>query len=144
MYWKGQTTTASAEVIPRIASSLSNVLANKDNTKKDAISEPADVSDGTTTKSGSKTNHVLEKSDESHLVEDRALERLGRLLSASTSLFSNFKLDLNTNEKETKVVSQEIDGSANSNDDVISTSDTSSHLWQGIAGQGNNITSIIA
>ena len=120
-------------------------MANKDNPKKDAISEHADVSDGTTTNSGSKTNHVLKKSDESHLVEDRALERLGRLLSASTSIFSNFRLDRNTNETEKEVVNQEVDGTSanNNNDDVISTSDTSSHLWQGIAGQGNNMTSII-
>ena len=101
-----------------------------------------EVSERPTKIETNKTNHVLEKSDESHIVEDRALERLGRLLSASTSIFSNFRLDRDTTEKEVKVVNHEVDGNANNNDDVISTSDTSSHLWQGIAGQGNNMTSI--
>ena len=76
---------------------------------------------------------MLRNSDESHLVEDRALERLGKLLSASASIFSapdahstsqtNGKLD----DKDASFHSQ--------SEDLMSNSDTSSHLWQGIGGK---------
>ena len=74
-------------------------------------------------------NRVLQNSEESHAVEDRALERLGRLLSASASIFSHREAP---NLKETERKHDEaINGSQNINEEG---SDTSSHLWQGISG----------
>ena len=76
---------------------------------------------------------MLRNSDESHLVEDRALERLGKLLSASASIFSAPDVHATSqtsgkqDEKEASFHSQ--------SEDLMSTSDTSSHLWQGISGK---------
>ena len=83
----------------------------------------------TTSKKVEATNQVLRDSNVSHLVEDRALERLGRLLSASASIFSS-KAD---DEFETKDASETMIQN-NNGEDLMSTSDTSSHLWQGISG----------
>ena len=84
------------------------------------------------------TDKILEKSGESHRVEDRALERLGRLLSASSNLF-------NRSQPNEGNIGKNVDGHANNDrnngnnsDDVISTSDTSSHLWQGVGGIDNS------
>ena len=74
-------------------------------------------------------NRVLQNSEESHAVEDRALERLGRLLSASASIFSHREAP---NLKETERKNDEANNSSqNTNEEG---SDTSSHLWQGISG----------
>ena len=67
---------------------------------------------------------MLRNSDESHLVEDRALERLGKLLSASASIFS--APDVHTTSQTS--------GKLDEKEDLMSTSDTSSHVWQGISG----------
>lgn len=65
------------------------------------------------------------------------MERLGRLLSASASIFSS-KVDEDPETKETSEISQSkfIDTNipSNTSEDMMSTSDTSSHLWQGISG----------
>ena len=66
------------------------------------------------------------------------MERLGRLLSASASIFSS-KVD---EDPETKDSSDILQGKiidttsvpSNTSEDMMSTSDTSSHLWQGISG----------
>ena len=105
------------------------------------MTKPNNTSDSkikeTTSPSTATTNQVLKDSNESHLVEDRALERLGRLLSASASIFSS-RVDV---DDETKEASKELHEKLNdtmvqnnNNEDVMSTSDTSSHLWQGISG----------
>ena len=105
------------------------------------MTKPNNTSDSkikeTTSPSTATTNQVLKDSNESHLVEDRALERLGRLLSASASIFSS-RVDV---DDETKEASKELHEKSNdmmvhnnNNEDVMSTSDTSSHLWQGISG----------
>ena len=83
----------------------------------------------TTSKKVEATNQVLRDSNVSHLVEDRALERLGRLLSASASIFSS-KAD---DDFETKDAPETMIQN-NNGEDLMSTSDTSSHLWQGISG----------
>ena len=108
------------------------------------MTKPNNTSDSkikeTTSPSTATTNQVLKDSNESHLVEDRALERLGRLLSASASIFSS-RVDV---DDETKEASKELHEKLNdtmvqnnNNEDVMSTSDTSSHLWQGISGNMN-------
>ena len=86
----------------------------------------------TTSVSENTTNQVLKNSDESHLVEDRALERLGRLLSASASIFSP-RENQNLTQVENNLEENDLTIQSN-NEDLISTSDTSSHLWQGISG----------
>ena len=83
----------------------------------------------TTSKKVEPTNRVLRDSNASHLVEDRALERLGRLLSASASIFSS-KADEDFKIKD----APETMIQNNNGEDLMSTSDTSSHLWQGISG----------
>ena len=78
---------------------------------------------------------MLRNSDESHLVEDRALERLGKLLSASASIFSS--RDHQNIAQGDNTVDEKEASFHNHNDDLMSTSDTSSHLWQGISGNIN-------
>ena len=62
-------------------------LIKKSNGNDD--SKDIEKSPNTTSKKEDATNQVLRDSNVSHLVEDRALERLGRLLSASASIFSS-------------------------------------------------------
>ena len=92
----------------------------------------------TTSLNTAATNQVLRDSNESHLVEDRALERLGRLLSASASIFSS-KADEDIVVKDnSETISGKLDETMiqnNNGEDLMSTSDTSSHLWQGISGK---------
>ena len=102
-------------------------LIEKSNGNDD--SQDIEKSPNTTSKKVEATNQVLRDSNMSHLDEDRALERLGRLLSASASIFSS-KAD---DEFETKDASETMIQN-NNGEDLMSTSDTSSHLWQGISG----------
>ena len=93
------------------------------------MEKSSEKSPKTTSEKVKATNQVLRDSNVSHLVEDRALERLGRLLSASASIFSS-KAD---DDFETKDASETMIQNSNG-EDLMSTSDTSSHLWQGISG----------
>ena len=72
---------------------------------------------------------VLQNSEESHAVEDRALERLGRLLSASASIFSHRE-----SPKFGETERKHDEANNRSQDTNEDGSDTSSHLWQGISG----------
>ena len=67
------------------------------------------------------------------------MERLGRLLSASASIFSNRDHQKNPQGENTEEEKEE--SFQNQNDDLMSTSDTSSHLWQGISGNMNYYSS---
>ena len=125
----------SANVNYGIQSVDSSILSNNEisnNASLTHIGVPDDTSI-----SQSATNQVLQESDESHLVEDRALERLGRLLNAPSSAFAQ-REDPNITQVENNFTNQDITSTYN-NDDVMSTSDSSSHLWQGISGNGNYI-----
>ena len=65
------------------------------------------------------------------------MERLGRLLSASASIFSS-KVDQDPDRKDTSDTLQgnmvDANVPSSTSEDMMSTSDTSSHLWQGISG----------
>ena len=116
-------------------------LSQKSNGKVDSPSIGKDSTaklPNTTSSNTVVTNQVLRDSNESHLVEDRALERLGRLLSASASIFSS-KADEDIVVKDnSETISGKLDETMiqnNNGEDLMSTSDTSSHLWQGISGK---------
>ena len=93
-----------------------------------------------TSASTNTTRKVLAKSDESHIVEDRALERLGRLLSASASIFTSREDPSASTQAETNKDVEQDSTFSNNNDDLMSTSDTSSHLWQEISGKDGTNT----
>lgn len=68
------------------------------------------------------------------------MERLGRLLSASASIFSSkVDEDIATNDSS-EMIKANMDETMiqnNSGEDLMSTSDTSSHMWQGISGKND-------
>ena len=123
----------SASTGSRIQSDASSISSNNELSNNNSVIHIG-VPDATSI-SRTTTNQVLQKSDESHLVEDRALERLGRLLSASSSIFPQREHPNITNIGNN--FGEEDTACNYNNDDVMSNSDSSSHLWQGISGNGH-------